>query len=81
MDHRLTEWVLDFIWEDTAREVRGDFACLVGISRLEDVIVYQSVVAEEGVLLSRRIKDIISETARGMIGRCSRRTLYFMFLN
>ena len=26
----------------------GDFVCLVGISRLEDVIACQSVVAEEG---------------------------------
>ena len=74
----LTEWVLKFIWEDAGQEVRGDFVCHVG---MEDVIVYQSVAAEEGELLSRCIKDIISEIVRGRIGWCSWCTLYFMFLN
>lgn len=41
--------------EGAGREVRGDFAFLVGISRSEDVLVCQSDVAEEGELLSRRI--------------------------
>ena len=53
----------------------------MGISRSENAIVYQSVVAEEGGLLSRRKKAIISETTRRMIERYSRHTLYFMILN
>ena len=60
----LIEWVVDTIWEDAGRETRGDFVCLVGISRSEGAIVYQGVVSEEGESLSRRIRDIISEITR-----------------
>jgi hypothetical protein len=61
VDLRLIEWVLDFIWKDAGRKARDDFGCLMGISRSEDVIVYQSVVAKEGELLLRHIREIISE--------------------
>jgi len=60
VDLRLVEWVLDFIWEDTGRKARDDFGCLVGISRSEDVVVYQSVVAEEGELLLRHTRGTSS---------------------
>lgn len=66
VDLRLIEWVLDFIWEDAGREARDNFVCLAGIRRSEDVIVYQSVVAEEGELLWRSIRDITNEII-GMI--------------
>ena len=66
MDLRLIEWVLNFIWEDAGREARDNFVRLAGIRRSEDVIVYQSVVAKEGELLWRRIRDITNEII-GMI--------------
>lgn len=61
VDLRLIEWVLDFIWKDAGREARDDFVCLASVCRSEDVIVYQSVIAEEGELLWRSIRDITSE--------------------
>ncbi len=61
VDLRLIEWVLDFIWEDAGREARDDFVCLAGVCRSEDVVVYQSVIAEEGELLWRSTRDITSE--------------------
>ncbi len=61
VDLRLIKWVLDFIWEDAGREARDDFVCLAGVCRSEDVIVYQSVVAEEGELSRRSIRDITNE--------------------
>ena len=66
VDLRFIEWVLNFIWEDAGREARDDFVRLAGIRRSEDVIVYQSVVAKEGELLWRRIRDITNEII-GMI--------------
>ena len=44
MGLRIIVWGLDFIREDAGQETRGDSICLMGISRSEDVIVYQSVV-------------------------------------
>ena len=81
VDFRLIEWVPAFMWEHTGRGVRDDFVCLVDISRSEDVIIYQNVVAEEGGVLSRCIRHIISNTTRGMFERCPRCTLHLMFLN
>ena len=61
VDLRLIEWVLNFIREDAGREARDSFVCLAGIRRSEDVLVYQSVIAEEGELLWGNIRDITNE--------------------
>ena len=61
VDLRLIEWVLNFIWENAGREARDNFVRLAGIRRSEDVIVYQTVVAEEGEPLWRRIRYITNE--------------------
>ena len=66
MDLRLIKRVLDLIWEDAGREARDNFVRPAGIRRSEDVIVYQSVVAEEGELLWRSIRGITNEII-GMI--------------
>lgn len=73
MDLRFVEGVGHLVREDASRQTRDKFLGMVGVRRVQDVVVDKEVFTQERQLVIRD-KNLSHETMLGA------QTLYFMFL-